>query len=137
MRESLALIIAAPLVLVVLAVALDSRLRRGYALGLLAAGALVLDVWGLIRFFQVAQFVNASHMDNLDAALILAVYLLIGLYIALVLTLGAIAETVIARQWRWLAIIAIVSFVPAGISLAPAMGLVPDVFVALDRKSVV
>ena len=115
----------------VLAVVLDRRSRRGYGLGILAAVALALDVWGIISFSQAEQQVAASHTDNLDFALVEAVFFLIGLYIALVLVLGGIVETAIARQWWWLALIAALSFISAAIILAPGTALVPDVLGAL------
>ncbi|HLJ80737.1 MAG TPA: hypothetical protein VKT52_04555 [Ktedonobacterales bacterium] len=131
MRDSWVLIIAAPPALVALAVWLDKRSRRGYGLGLLAAVALVLDIWGIIAFSQASQQVSASHTDNLDFALVEAVYMLIGLYFTLALVLGGIAETLIARHWRWFATIVTVSLVLALIVLAPGTALVPDVLGAL------
>ena len=125
------LILALPPTLVALAVALDRRSRRGYGLGLLAAVALALDLWGIIAFTQAAQQVSAAHTDNLDVAIVEAVYTLIGWYLALVLVFGAIAETIIARQRRWLAIIIAVCVVLAAIIIVPWTALVPDVLGAL------
>ena len=73
---------------------------------------------------------DASHTDTLGDDLVAAAYILIGISIALALSLGASAATLIARQWRWLAIIITMSFVPAAIILAAA-ALVPDVLGAL------
>lgn len=126
-----ALYVALPPALVALAVWLDRRSRRGYGLGLLAALMLIFDIYVIIIDAQVTQQIRASHTDNLDIGLVVAVYSLIGLYCALVLLLGGITETIIARQWRWLAIILLMSLVPAVIILVPAMALAPDVLGAL------
>ena len=47
-----------------------------------------------------------------------------GLSVALVLSLGAIAETLIARQWRRLGFVVIVSVAPALLMLTPSAALV-------------
>ena len=120
------LFLAVPLGLVALAVALDRRSQRGYGLGLLAMVTIVLDICGIISVSQAEQSAFASHTDNLDFALVEAAYFLIGLYITLVLVLGGIVESVISRQWRWLALIATLSVIPAVLILAPGTALVPD-----------
>src|SRR5690348_249700 len=103
-------LLAVPPGLVALAVALDRRSGRGYGLGFLAMVALVLDIWGIVSIAQAEQRVFASHTDNLDFGIVVAVYFLIGLYLALALVFGGIVETAISRQWRWLALIAALSF---------------------------
>jgi hypothetical protein len=130
-NPSWVLIVAVPPALVALAVWLDRRPRRGFGLGLLAAVALVLNLWGIIAVSQASHQASAAHTDGLDLGLIEVVFILIGLYCALVLVLGGIAETLLARQWRWLAIIATVSVIPAVIILAPGTALVPEVLGAL------
>ena len=118
------LLIAVPPALVALAVWLDQRSGRGYGLALLAAVVLVLDMWGIIAVSQVEHQVSASHTDTLGLAYVEGVYLLTGLYCALVLVLGGIAEALFARQRRWLAIIAIGGIVPIAIIIAPWTALV-------------
>jgi hypothetical protein len=111
----LILIILVPLAFVALAVALDKRSRRGYALGALALGTLVLALWG----FNVEYWQEYLALPALTTAIAYS-----GLSAALMLTLGAIAETLSARQWWWLGFVVIVSVVPALLMLAPSAALV-------------
>lgn len=131
MYFGLLLVLGVPIAVVVLAVRMDTRSGRGYGLALLAAGVLVLDVSGVIAISQAGQRATAPHMDTLGLAFVDAVYSLIGLLLGLALALGGIAETIIARQWRWLAVITIGVIVPAVVILASGTGRVPDVLGAL------
>jgi hypothetical protein len=107
----LTIIIIVPLALVALAVVLDKRSRRGYALGALALGALVLD----LRSSSAIYWQEDLALPGLTFVIVWG-----GLSVALVLTLGAIAETLIARQWWWLGLVIIVSVVPALLMLPPS-----------------
>lgn len=118
----LILIIIVPLALGALAVVLDKRSQRGYALGALALATLVLALWG----FNVDYWQEYLAHPALTTAIAYS-----GLAAALALTLGAIGETLIARQWWWLGIIAIVSVVPALLMLAPSAALVRTLLGAL------
>ncbi len=111
----LILILIIPLAVVALAVALDKRSGRGYALGALALGTLALALWS----FNVDYWQEYQTHPALTTAIAYS-----GLSAALALTLGSIGETLIARQWWWLGIIAIVSMLPAVLSLAPSAALV-------------
>ena len=127
------LLIVAPPALVALAVARDKRSGRGYGLGVLAVGTLVLTLWGFGAVLQATQLASASAAGGLDleVAVVAIVYVASGVYVALALTVGAIVETVIARQWWWLGIVAIVSVVPAVIIFASPPELVPNMFATL------
>lgn len=125
------LVLAVPITVIALAVRLDRRSGRGYALGLLSVIVLALDIWGIVAFTQAAQQASASHTDDLGFAIVLAVYILIGLVLGLAIVIGGIVETVTARQRGWLVIIIVGSFLPAGIILAPGTALVPDFLGAL------
>jgi hypothetical protein len=118
----LILIIIVPLALVALAVVLDKRSRRGYALGALALGTLVLALWG----FNVEYWQEYLALPALTTAIAYS-----GLSAALMLTLGAIAETLSARQWWWLGFVVIVSVVPALLMLTPSAALVRNLLGAL------
>ncbi len=83
------------------AVALDIASRRGYALGALAVGALVVALWGVGAFSQAAQGV-ASSADSLEVVAFALVFFVGELFLALALTVSAVVETIIARQWWWL-----------------------------------
>lgn len=109
------LILIVPLACVALAVVLDKRSQRGYALGALALGALALALWG----FTVDYWQEYLALPALTTAIAYS-----GLSAALALTLGSIGETLIARQWWWLGIIATVSLLPALLMLAPSAALV-------------
>jgi hypothetical protein len=111
----LILILIVPFAIVALAVMLDTRSRRGYALGVLALGTLVLALWG----FNVDYGQEYLALPALTTAIAYS-----GLSVALVLTLGAIGETLIARQWWWLGFVVIGSLVPALLMLAPSAVLV-------------
>jgi hypothetical protein len=136
MYGSWVLIIAAPPVVVACAVAVDCWTRRGYGLGLLSASALAVAIWSLFTVFQVNQPVSASRTDNADYAIVLAVYLLIGFYVELLLALGAIVETLIARHWRWLAVITLVTLAPIALMIASTLQFVPDVLDVLGIPGV-
>ncbi len=129
---ALLLIVASP-ALVALAVALDKRSGRGYGLGLLAIGTLVFTIWGFGALLQATQLANASVAGglDLDVVVVAIVYTASGAYVALALTLGAIVETAIARQWWWLGIVATVSVVPAVIFFTSPPELVPNMLAAL------
>jgi len=100
-----------------LAVALDLASRRGYGLGAFALAAVVLTLWGSDAFSQAAQGV-ASSADSLEVVAFALVYFFGELCLALALTLSAVVETVMARQWWWLGSIVIVSVVPAVVLLS-------------------
>ena len=108
---SLFFIIVVPLTFVALAVVLDTRSRRGYALGALALTTLVLDLRG---------FSATYWQEDLGRPALRFVIVFGGLSVALLLTLGAIAETLIARQWWWLGIVVTVSVVPVLLMLTPS-----------------
>jgi hypothetical protein len=110
----LILVIIVPLAFVALAVVLDKRSQRGYALGALALGALVLDLRASSAFYW---------QEDLNRPLLTFVIFFGGLSVALMLTLGAIGETLIARQWWWLGVVVIVSVVPALLSFTPSAAL--------------
>jgi hypothetical protein len=118
----LILIIIVPLAFGALAVVVDRRSRRGYALGALALGTLVLALWG----FNVDYWQEYQALPALTTAIAFG-----GLSTALMVTLGAIGETLIARQWWWLGFVVIVSVVPALLMLAPSAALVRNVLGAL------
>jgi hypothetical protein len=118
----LLLIILVPLAFGALAVVLDTRSRRGYALGALALGTLILD----LRGFSATYWQEDLNRPGLTLVIVFG-----GLAVALVLTLGAIGETVIARQWWWLGVVVIVSVVPALLSFTPAAALVRNLLGAL------
>lgn len=111
----LILIIIVPLAVVALAVLLDKRSKRGYALGALALATLVLALWG----FNVDYWQEYLALPALTTAIAYS-----GLAVALMLTLGAIAETLSARQWWWLGFVVIVSVVPALLTMTPSAGFV-------------
>ncbi len=100
----LILSIIIPLVVAALAVVLDQQSQRGYALGTLALGTLVLALWG----FSVAYWQEYLALPALTTAIAYS-----GLSAARALTLGAIGETLLARQWWWLGVIVIVSVISA------------------------
>lgn len=110
----LILIIIVPLAFVALAVVLDKRSQRGYALGALALATLVLD----LRASSAIYWQEDLGHPGLTFVVVFG-----GLSVALMLTLGAIAETLIARQWWWLGFVVIVSVVPALLSLTPSAAL--------------
>ena len=122
----LILVILAPLAFVMLAVALDQRSRRGYALGTLALGTLVLALWG----FNVDYWQEYLALPALTTAIAYS-----GLSAALMLTLGAIGEPLSARQWWWLGIIAIVSMLPALLMLFPSAAVVRSLLGTLGLPS--
>ncbi len=111
----LILIIIVPVAFGALAVVLDTRSRRGYALEALALGTLVLD----LRGFSATYWQEDLALPGLSFVIVFG-----GLSVALVLTLGAIGETLIARQWWWLGVVVIVSVVPALLTLTPLAALV-------------
>jgi hypothetical protein len=111
----LILIIIVPLAFVALAVVLDTRSRRGYALGALALGTLILD----LRASSAIYWQEDLALPGLTFVIVFG-----GLAVALVLTLGAIGETLIARQWWWLGFVVTVSVVPALLMLTPSAALV-------------
>ena len=110
----LILIIIVPLAFVALAVVLDTRSRRGYALGALALGTLVLD----LRASSAIYWQEDLNRPGLTFVIVWG-----GLSVALMLTLGAIGETLIARQWWWLGFVVIVSVVPPLLSFTPSSAL--------------
>lgn len=118
----LILIIIVPLALAALAVVLDKQSRRGYALGALALGTLALALWG----FNVDYWQEYLALPGLTTAIAYS-----GLSAALALMLGAIAETLIARQWRWLGFVVIVSVVLSLLTLTPSAALVRNLLGAL------
>ena len=120
------LIIIVPLAFVALAVVLDTRSRRGYALGALALGTLVLAIWS----FNVDYWQEYQAHPALTTAIAYS-----GLSAALMLMVGAIGETLSARQWWWLGIIAIVSVLPALLMLTPSAALVRSLLGALGLPS--
>lgn len=126
----LLLVLLVSLTLAVLAVALDIASRRGYGLGAFALGAVVLALWGFGAFYQAAQGV-ASSADSLEVVAFALVYIFGELCLALALTVSAVVETVIARQWWWLGGIVIVSVVPAVVILSSSATLLSPVFDAL------
>lgn len=110
----LILIIIVPLACVGLAVVLDTRSGRGYALGALALGTLILDLRAASAIY---------YQEDLNRPGLTFVIAWGGLSVALALTLGAIGETLNARQWWWLGCVVIVSVVPALLSLTPSAAL--------------
>lgn len=110
----LILILIVPFASVGLAVALDTRSGRGYALGALALAALVLDLWG----YSAIYWQEDLALPGLTFVIVFG-----GFAVALALTLGAVGETATARQWRWLGAI-IVSMVPALLVSTPSASLV-------------
>lgn len=112
------------------AVALDLASRRGYGLGAFTLGAVVLALWGFSAFSQAAQSV-ASSADSLEVVAFALVYFFGELCLALALTLSAVVETVMARQWWWLGGIVIVSVVPAVVLLSSSATLLSPVLDAL------
>jgi ABC-type uncharacterized transport system fused permease/ATPase subunit len=110
----LILIIIVSLACVALAVVLDKRSQRGYALGALALGTLVLD----LRASSAIYWQEDLNRPGLTFVIVWG-----GLSVALMLTLGAIGETLIARQWWWFGFVVIVSVVPALLSLTPSDAL--------------
>ncbi len=118
----LILSIIVPLAFGALAVVLDTRSRRGYALAALALGTLVIALWGI----------NVDYMQEyLSLPALTTGIAYSGLSAALALTLGAISETLIARQWWWLGIIAIVSVIAAVLVFTPSAALVGSLLGAL------
>ncbi len=110
----LILIIIVPLAFVALAVVLDTKSRRGYALGALALTTLILD----LRAYSAIYWQEDLNRPGLTFVIVWG-----GLSVALALTLGAVGETVIARQWLWLGFVVIVSVVPALLSYTPSVAL--------------
>jgi hypothetical protein len=111
----LILITFVPVALGALAVVLDGRSRRGYALGALALATLVLD----LRGFSASYWQEGLALPALSFVIVFG-----GLSVALALTLGAIAEMLFARQWWWLGFVVIVSVFPTLLMLAPSAALV-------------
>ncbi|HEU5343790.1 MAG TPA: hypothetical protein VFU60_05565 [Ktedonobacterales bacterium] len=93
--------IVLPLLLVVGAVWLDLRTRRGYGLALLVVALLAAGIWGAISFEQALR--QAPSSEEFGIGFVLAVYLLIGLAFALLLWIGALVEASAARQGWWIA----------------------------------
>ncbi|HZC04985.1 MAG TPA: hypothetical protein VE338_05030 [Ktedonobacterales bacterium] len=124
------LLIIVPLTMAVLAVALDIASRRGYRLGALALGTLVLALWGFGAFSQAAQGV-ASSADSLEVIAYALVYFVGELFLALLLTLSAVVATSTARQWWWLGGIVVVSVVPAVLIFTSSATLLPSLLDAL------
>lgn len=112
------LIITVPLAVGTLAVVLDKRSQRGYALGALAIGTLVLAIWGLWAFSQAASAV-ASSADSLEVVAYALIYMVGELCLAVALTLCAVVVTLRARDWWWLGGIVVVSVVSAVVVLIP------------------
>lgn len=125
------LVIGVPIAAVALAIWMNTRSRRDYGPAIVTAGILIFDVFGVIAVHQTAQPASASHTGNLEAGFVELIYYGVGLFLALALALGAIAETVIAHQWWWLAIIAGGVIVPAMVFVAHWTGRVPNVLGAL------
>ncbi len=92
------LIVIVPLAFVALAVVLDKRSQRGYALGALALGTLVLALWGFGAFSQAAGAV-VSTADSLESIVYIAFYFVGELCLGVALTLCAVVATLMARQW--------------------------------------
>jgi hypothetical protein len=126
----LLIVLLVSLTLGVPAVALDIASRRGYGLGAFALGALVLTLWGFGVFSQAAQDV-ASSADSLEVVAFALIYVFGELCLALALTLSAVVETVIARQWWWLGGIVIMSVVPVVVILSSSATLLSPALDAL------
>lgn len=118
------------LAFVALAVVLDKRSQRGYTLGALALGTLVLALWGFRAFSQAAGAV-ASSADSLEVVAYALVYFLGELCLAVALTLCAVVVTLMARQWWWLVVIVVVSVVPAVVIFTSSAALLPNLLDAL------
>lgn len=128
---ALLILIAVPLAIGALAVVLDKRSQRGYTLGALALGTLVLALWGFWAFSQAAGAV-ASSADSLEVVAYALVYLVGELCLAAALTLCATVVALMARQWWWLGIIVVVvSVVPAVVVFTSSTALLPNLLDAL------
>lgn len=125
------LLIIVPLTMAVLAVALDIASRRGYMLGALALGTLVLALWDFSVYSQAAQGV-ASSADSLEVIVYGFFYFVGELFLALLLTLSAVAAAATARQWWWLGGIVVVSVVPAALIFTSSATLPPNLLDALS-----
>lgn len=126
-----ALLIIVPLALVALAVALDKRSKRGYTLGALALGTLVLALWGFRTFSQAAGAV-ASSADSLEVVAYALIYFAGELCLAVALTLCAVVVALMARQWWWLGAIVVVSVVPTVVVFTSPAALLPNLLGALE-----
>lgn len=104
------LLLGIPLLLVIGAVALDWRTRRGYGLALLAGVLLGLTIWLSMAFEQTMQ--RAPSSEQFGVIVVVGVYSLIGCYCALVLWVGALVEAGRARQWCWIAGLLVAVLVP-------------------------
>ncbi len=126
----------APLILIIvaLAVVLDKKSHRGYTLGALALGTLVLALWGFRAYSQAAGTV-ASSADSLEVVAYALVYFVGELCLAVALTLCAVVMTLMARHWWWLGGIVVVSVVPAVVVFTSPAALLPNLLDALGLPS--
>ena len=126
-----ALLIIVSLALGVLAVVLDMRSHRGYTLGALALGTLILSLWGSWAFSQADDAV-ASSADSLEVVAYALIYFVGELCLAVALTLCAVVVTLMARHWWWLGVIVVVSVVPAVVVFTSPATLLPKLLDALE-----
>ena len=126
-----ALLIIVSVALGVLAVVLDMRSHRGYTLGALALGTLILSLWGSWAFSQADDAV-ASSADSLEVVAYALIYFVGELCLAVALTLCAVVVTLMARHWWWLGVIVVVSVVPAVVVFTSPATLLPKLLDALE-----
>jgi hypothetical protein len=126
-----ALLIIVSLALGVLAVVLDMRSHRGYTLGALALGTLILSLWGSWAFSQAAGAISSSA-DSLEVVAYALIYFVGELCLAVALTLCAVVVTLMARHWWWLGVIVVVSVVPAVVVFTSPATLLPKLLDALE-----
>lgn len=93
--------IVLPLLLVLGGVWVDLRTRRGYGLTLLATALIALDLWGFISFELAVR--QAPDNESFGAGFVMVVFLLIGWDFELILWIGALVESSVARQGWWIA----------------------------------
>lgn len=139
MREPVDDMLLIPIIVVslaagALAIMLDTRLWRGYTLGVFALGTLILEIWGFWAFTQAAGAV-ASSADSLEVVAYALIYLVGELGLAVALTVCAVVMTLMSRQWWWLGVIVVVSVVPAVVIFTSPETLLPNPLEALGLPS--
>jgi hypothetical protein len=91
-----AAVVGIPLLLIVGAVFVDIRTRRGYGLTLLALAMMGLAIWGEISLIQIEQ-----GLGNLASLIWFGIITTAGWGLSLILLIGALVEAGTARHGGW------------------------------------
>lgn len=103
------LLVGSPVLLVIGAVSLDWRTRRGYGIALLAAALLGLTIWLDVAFEQALERAGSEEMG---VGIAMVIFIFIGYYCMLVLLVGALVEAGMAQQWGWVVGLLVAALVP-------------------------